>query len=162
MSRLDRLLNQVLGPRPHPHADRSSPPAGTRPATESVPLMDLQPRKTTASYTADKPWLASLHGTDALRSITLDVARFTPVDGVIASGTPLGRVTETKLVVPWTPDAKDGSNQLTGFLYSEIVASGATRAGASLLWHGVIATAHVPGGFDPAKVTASSTLTYYV
>ncbi|MFF9429393.1 hypothetical protein [Streptomyces sp. NPDC014746] len=30
------------------------------------------------------------------------------------------------------------------------------RAGAALHWHGVIAAARIPGGLDPAAITAST------
>ncbi|MCH0562178.1 head decoration protein [Streptomyces sp. MUM 2J] len=126
------------------------------------------------SATADRPWLASRHGLDTPLTITLDTALFTqgthytpPTLGqprnVMTAGIPLGRVTATGLYGPWDAAATDGRATFTGVLLADVpFAPGSGRAGAALLWHGVIATAHIPGGLDPTAITASTTQIHFI
>lgn len=136
--------------------------------------MDLQPISYSEYATADRPWLASRHGLDTPLTITLDTALFTavthytpPTQGqprnVMTAGIPLGRVTATGLYGPWDAAATDGRATFTGVLLSDVpFAPGSSRAGAALFWHGVIAAAHIPGGLDPAAITASTAQIHFV
>lgn len=97
----------------------------------------------------DQSWLASEHGTDAARTITLDtdlipssVYRF----GWVPSGLPVGQVTASGLYGPYDPEAEDGRETLTGFLLSSLPGPkepGNPIAGA-LLEHGKILPARLP------------------
>lgn len=66
--------------------------------------MDLSQKS--ISYSQDRrDWLGSQHGTDAPRSISLDVSKFTAnthyPDGYLKSGIPLGKITATGLYGPY-------------------------------------------------------------
>lgn len=66
--------------------------------------MDLSLRTETWGQD-DQSWLGSQHGTEAARSITLDVSKFTAnthyPNGYFPSGLPLGKVTSTGLYGPY-------------------------------------------------------------
>ncbi|MEU8136586.1 hypothetical protein [Streptodolium elevatio] len=66
--------------------------------------MDLSLRTETWGQD-DQSWLGSQHGTEAARTITLDVSKFTAnthyPDGYFKSGLPLGKVTATGLYGPY-------------------------------------------------------------
>ncbi|WP_329317933.1 head decoration protein [Streptomyces sp. NBC_01262] len=132
--------------------------------------MTIQPITTSRSYTADRAWLASLHGTDQTETITLDIAKFTKDTHWVAStdthqqysrvlsGVPVGKISASGLYGPYDPAAADGRQTLAGVVFAEaLFAPTATKVPAALLWHGVIKAASVPGGIDPTKVTPSST-----
>ncbi|WJV48877.1 head decoration protein [Streptomyces flavofungini] len=132
--------------------------------------MTLQPITTSTSYTADRAWLASLHGTDSTETVTLDISKLTAGTHHVAStdtaqpysrvlsGVPVGKITASGLYGAFDPAATDGRQALAGFVFAEtLFAPGATKVPAALLWHGVVAAAKVPGGIDPSKVTASVT-----
>lgn len=97
----------------------------------------------------DRSWLGSAHGTEATRSITLDVSTFTEgthyPDGFIPSGIALGRITATGLYGPYSNAAGDGRTVLAGHLFNstKVPANGAD-VGAPLLEHGVIVEANLP------------------
>ncbi|MFJ4412994.1 head decoration protein [Streptomyces sp. NPDC088925] len=132
--------------------------------------MSIQPISWSATYTANRDWLASLHGTDQTETITLDVTKLTegthyfastdtsqPYSYVV-SGIAVGRITESRLYGPYDPEATDGRQELAGHVLAEtFFAPGAKRCPAALLWHGSVWADHVPGGIDPAKILPSST-----
>ncbi|MFG2956396.1 head decoration protein [Streptomyces sp. NPDC048291] len=136
--------------------------------------MDLQPITYAESATADRPWLASRHGLDTPLTITLDTALFTegthytpPAFGqprnVMKAGMPLGRVTATGLYGPWDTTATDGRATFTGFLLADVpFTQDGSRAGAALLWHGVIAAAQIPVHLDPAAITDSTAQIHFI
>lgn len=66
--------------------------------------MDISVRSTTFGV-ENRSWLGSAHGTEATRTVTLDVSAFTEAthfpDGYIPSGTVLGRITATGLYGPY-------------------------------------------------------------
>jgi hypothetical protein len=136
--------------------------------------VDLQPITYSQSATADRPWLASVHGLDTPVTITLDTSLFTqgthyalpgPAQphNVMHAGIPLGRITATGLYGPWDRDSTDGRATFTGVLLADVpFAPGSPRAGAALLWHGVIAAAHIPGGLDVSTITASTAQIHFV
>ncbi|WP_416958656.1 head decoration protein [Streptomyces sp. Agncl-13] len=78
-------------------------------------------------------------------------------------GIPLGRVTATGLYGPWDKAATGGRATFTGVLLAAVpFAPTSTRAGAALLWHGVAAAAHIPGGFNPADIAQSTAPIHFV
>lgn len=132
--------------------------------------MSIQPISRSATYTANRDWLASLHGTDQTETITLDLSKFTANTHYfastdtdqpysrIASGIPVGKITASGLFAPWNPAAADGTQVLAGLVFAEaLFAPGVTKVPAALLWHGVVKTSKVPGGIDTTKVTWSPT-----
>ena len=65
----------------------------------------------------DRSWLGSAHGTEATRTITLDVSAFTAgthyPDGYIPSGTVVARNDSSGMYEPY-----DGDNTAAGFLFN--------------------------------------------
>lgn len=117
--------------------------------------MDIRVRKETL-LSEDRSWLGSAHGTEATRTVTLDMAKLTAkvTDGVIKSGMLLGRITASGQYGPYDPSASDGRETAAGFLFNTITASGAERVGAPLLEHGAVIEAKLPAGHgldDAAK-----------
>lgn len=107
--------------------------------------------------TENRSWLGSAHGTDATRSITLDVSAFTEAthfpDGYIPSGTVLGRITATGLYGPYDDAAVDGREIAAGFLFNSTkAATGGADVGAPMLEHGMVLEANLPAnsGLDAA------------
>ncbi|MFF7586732.1 head decoration protein [Kitasatospora purpeofusca] len=132
--------------------------------------MTIQPITSSTTLTADKPWLVGLHGTDSTETVTLDITKLTPnihyqastnsqqPYSRVLSGVPVGRITASGLYGAFDPTAADGRQVLAGVVNAEaLFAPTATRVPASLLWHGVVRAARVPGGIDPTKVTPTST-----
>ncbi|MFD8092375.1 head decoration protein [Streptomyces malaysiensis] len=127
--------------------------------------MSIQPVESSQYLTANREWLASLHGTDQTDTITLDLPLFT--EGVhyecgeccdpygrVFSGVPVGRVSESGLYGPYDPEAYCGRQVLRGFMIAEApFAPGQTRVPAALLWHGAVKASKVPGGIDLAQLT---------
>lgn len=108
----------------------------------------------------DQSWLGSAHGTDAARSITLDVSMFTAgthyPNGYFPSGLPLGLITSTGqsgvvgLYGPYNDSATDGRQTLVGFLLCAVDAPPATTVDVqgALLDHGRIVEAKLPIAVD--------------
>ena len=133
-------------------------------------MNDFQPTTYTDTVTADRPWLASLVGVQDTNTITLDLAKFTAnthyvtsanpaLQGrnVMKSGIPLGKVTSSGLYAPFKSDATDGTQNLAGFLVSQISFNPTSaKAAGALLWHGEVFADKVPVTFDPATVTATA------
>lgn len=131
--------------------------------------MTIQPISSSASYTADRSWLAGMHGTDSTETITCDITKFTKdvhyqasTDSTqpysrLLSGVPVGRVTASGLFGPYDPAAADGRQVLAGLIFAEtLFAPTQTKVAAALLWHGTVRTAKVPGGLDPSKIVPSA------
>lgn len=113
--------------------------------------MDVSVTRTTYGA-ASHAWLASAHGTDAARTVTLAIAAFTKAthypDGHLPDGLPLAiptSGTRAGLAVPVVDSASDGSQILAGYLLHpvEVPTSGANPAGA-LLDRGRVRTAATP------------------
>lgn len=121
--------------------------------------MDLSVR--TSSYSVeDRSWLGSAHGTEATRSITLNLSTFTAnthyPTGYLKSGTLLGRITATGLYGPYNDSATDGRQTAAGILFNSIpMATGGTNPSAPLMEHGVVVEAKLPtnSGVDTAGKT---------
>ncbi|MQY11439.1 hypothetical protein SRB5_15570 [Streptomyces sp. RB5] len=129
--------------------------------------MSIQPISTSASYTANTEWLASLHGTDHTDTVTLDMSTFTAGTHFFAStdpaqpysrllsGLPIGKITVSGLYGLYATGATDGRQNLAGFVYAEtLFAPGATKIPAALLWHGVVRTSKLPVVVAPVAPSA--------
>lgn len=121
--------------------------------------MDLSPTTTTTTLVREKPWLASAHGTDCPITVTLDVGgstfdsiRVNNGDGTytIPSGVALVKGAGTLY------QRVDGDDVARGHLLEEVrFKAGSTKAGASLLWHGLIVQAKVPASTAGAFANAN-------
>ncbi|MFI0141457.1 hypothetical protein [Streptomyces luteogriseus] len=126
--------------------------------------MTIQPVSKSEYTTANREWLASLHGTDSVDTITLDLNLFCEGThyvcgdgcdpyGRVLSGVPVGRVAESGLYGPYDPEAHCGRQILRGFVIAEApFAPGQTRVPAALLWHGAVKASKVPGGIDVSQL----------
>ncbi|MEU4094472.1 head decoration protein [Streptomyces sp. NPDC026673] len=129
--------------------------------------MTVQPVTTTQNLTADRSWLASLHGTRDVDSITLDLSSF--VSGThyvpstdpnvpysrFLSGIPVGKITASGLYGLYATGAADGRQNLAGFVFAEVLfAPGQTKVGAALLWHGAVKTSKLPVVVAPVVPSA--------
>lgn len=107
--------------------------------------MDIQPRVTSDIGQHDYDWLDSRFGTEDPETVTLDLSKFTEAthypDGFIRAGGPITKDGTTGLYGP----AAEADTTCDGHLYQNVqVNSGATKAGAPMLWHGVVRSARVP------------------
>ncbi len=116
--------------------------------------MDISVR--TVDYgVEDRSWLGSAHGTEATRTITLDMSTFTAgthyPDGFIPSGTVVARNDTSGMYEPY-----DGDNTAAGFLFNSITVASDANVGAPLLEHGIVIEAKLPdnSGFDAAAAEA--------
>ncbi|MGW2700810.1 head decoration protein [Streptomyces sp. NPDC001340] len=130
--------------------------------------MTVQPVTTTQNLTADRSWLASMHGTDSVDSITLDMSTFTsgthyvpstdtdiPYSRVL-SGVPVGKITASGLYGLYQTGATDGRQNLAGFIFAEVLfAPAQTKVPAALLWHGSVKTAKLPVAVTPVAPSAT-------
>lgn len=99
----------------------------------------------------DRSWLASAHGTDATRTVTLDLSKFTKNThypaGLLRSGTALGRVSASGKYGPYDDAASDGRQVMVGHLFSTVDLQAATLpsyVGAALLEHGLVLETLLP------------------
>lgn len=130
--------------------------------------MTVQPVTTTQTLTADRSWLASLHGADSVDSITLDMSTLTsgthyvpstdtdiPYSRVL-SGIPVGKITASGLYGLYQTGATDGRQNLAGFVFAEVLfAPSQTKVPAALLWHGSVKTAKLPVTVTPVAPSAT-------
>lgn len=110
--------------------------------------MDITVR--TVDYGVEnRSWLGSAHGTEATRTITLDMSAFTAgthyPDGFIPSGTVVARDDDSGMYGPY-----DGDNTAAGFLFNSITVVSDANVGAPLLEHGIVIESKLPedSGFD--------------
>lgn len=117
--------------------------------------MDISVRTTTYGV-ENRSWLGSAHGTEATRTVTLDVSAFTEAthypDGYIPSGVVLGRITASGLYGPYDNAAVDGRELAAGFLFNSTTVNGTADLGAPLLEHGMVIEDKLPSnsGLDAA------------
>jgi len=115
--------------------------------------MDLSQRVETFGQ-EDQTWLDSAHGTDAARSITIDITKGFVAGthypaGHLPSGTPLGKVTASGKFGLYDDAASDGRQTLVGHLFtSQKVGTGDLIA--PLFEHGRINAAKLPFAGDAA------------
>lgn len=125
--------------------------------------------QTTESFGQDdQSWLASAHGTDTARSITLDTSTFTSgthyPNGYFPSGLALGKITATGKYGPYSNAASDGTEVLAGFLMTAIDAPSVNTIDpqGALLWHGAVIEAKLPIAVDSAgKADVAGRLTFF-
>lgn len=107
----------------------------------------------------DQSWLASAHGTDTARPLTLDTSAFVAgthyPNGYFPSGLPLGRITATGLYGPYDNTAADGREVLAGFLFTAVAAPSVNTVDpqGALFWHGAVVEAKLPRPVDAAGKT---------
>ncbi|MEV3855058.1 head decoration protein [Streptomyces sp. NPDC050095] len=116
----------------------------------------------------DQSWLASAHGTDTARTITLDTSAFTPgthyPGGYFPSGLPLGRITATGKYGPYSGAASDGRETLAGHLFTAVKAptDNTVDPQGALLWHGAVVLSKLPATVDAAgQADAAGRITYF-
>lgn len=87
---------------------------------------------------------------------TLNLALFTPVDGVIPAGTPLAKVTASGLYGPYDDGGTGGLEVFAGRLFDTIPTRGKTtgNVGASRIVVGAVYAAKCPDSPNAAAVTA--------
>lgn len=125
--------------------------------------------QTTESFGQDdQSWLASAHGTDTARSITLDTSTFTSgthyPNGYFPSGLPLGKITATGKYGPYNNAASDGTEVLAGFLMTAVDAPSVNTIDpqGALLWHGAVIESKLPAAVDSAgKADVVGRLTFF-
>jgi len=108
----------------------------------------------------DRSWLGSAHGTEATRTITLDVSAFTAgthyPNGYIPSGTVVAQIPATGLYGPYSNGGAGGLGDAAGFLFTSVnVTEGGPDVGAPLLEHGMVIEDRLPenSGFDAGAAT---------
>lgn len=121
--------------------------------------MDLRLR-TESFGVEDQTWLGSAHGTDAARSVTLDVDTFVSgthyPNGYLPSGIPLGKITADGTYGLYDPEADDGRAVLAGFLFTtQAVNAGAESIVAPMLDHGKVILANLPVAIADAAAAAA-------
>lgn len=98
----------------------------------------------------DHRWLYSRHAVENAATGTLDVSSFTPVNGVIKSGTPVAKDTGSGLLVAYTTPE---SQALYGFVLNDTEAAADTPA--AIVWHGRIRTEFLPAESFAPPATAT-------
>lgn len=119
--------------------------------------MSIAPKTTTITGPGNPGWLGSAHGTDATRTITLDVSTFTAAthypNGFVPGGTPVGKITTSGKYGPYDNTAEDGTETLVGFVYGDFPVDGQTALAVALLDHGKVVEARLPISVDAAGKT---------
>lgn len=110
----------------------------------------------------DQSWLASAHGTDATRSINVDVSTFTAgthyPEGYLKSGYPLKKVADNKYGL-WSNGDTD---PIEGHLFTALrVRPGTTVVVGALLWHGAVVAAKLPSSVNPAGQATARDIRYF-
>lgn len=129
--------------------------------------MTVQPVTTAQNLTADRSWLASLHGTGDIDTVTLDLSTFTAGTHYFAStdttvpysrllsGLPIGKITASGLYGLYSTGAADGRQNLAGFVFAEVLFNPtSTKIPAALMWHGSVKTAKLPVVVAPVAPSA--------
>lgn len=109
--------------------------------------MDISPTRETYAQ-ADHSWLGSSHGTDAARTVTIDVSTLTAgthyPNGYLPDGTPLGELAAGLYGV--YDDSDPGT--LAGFLLEPVKVTGDADVAGALLEHGRVIEANLPFAID--------------
>lgn len=116
----------------------------------------------------DQSWLASAHGTDNARTITLDTSAFTAgthyPNGYFPSGLPLGKITATGKYGPYNNASSDGTEVLAGFLFTAVAAPSVNTVDpqGAMIWHGAVIEAKLPVAVDSAgKTDVAGRITFF-
>lgn len=91
----------------------------------------------------DQTWLGSTHGIRNARTAVLTVSAFTPVDGVIKSGTPVDAADEGA-VVPFT----GAEGERLGFVLTDQAVGADAKINAPILRHGIVKVDNLPVEFE--------------
>lgn len=125
----------------------------------------MELKLTTESFGQDsQEWLASAHGTETARTITLDLTTFTAgthyPDGYIKSGYALKKLVSGKYGLFTAGDHDD--EVIAGHLFTAVrVSTGATKVGAALLWHGAVFAAKCPHTVNALGQATAKAITYF-
>lgn len=120
-------------------------------------MNDFQPVRVSEEATADRPWLASLVGTNDCNSILLDLTKFTETvhwekgtalqpRNVLKSGIPLGKVTASGLYAPYSGPRSEVQN---------VTITGSPTGGTYTLTFSGQTTAAIPYNATAAQVKAA-------
>ncbi|MFD3516345.1 hypothetical protein [Streptomyces sp. NPDC058657] len=120
-------------------------------------MNDFQPLRVSEEATADRPWLASLVGTNDMNTITLDLAKFVAgvhyeagnllqPRNVIKSGLALGKVTATGLYAPYSGPTSE---------VQTVTVTGTPTGGTYTLTFSGQTTAAIPYNATAAQVKAA-------
>lgn len=90
----------------------------------------------------DQSWLGSAHGLRNSRTSVLTVSAFTPVDGVIKSGTPVDASDESA-VVPFT----GAEGERLGFVLTDQKVGVDEKINAPVIRHGIVKVDKLPVSF---------------
>jgi hypothetical protein len=132
--------------------------------------MDLTQRSVTFSQDR-RDWLGSQHGTDILRSVTLDVSTFTAgthyPDGYLKSGIPLGKITASGKYGLYDDTKTDGRQTCVGLLATgvEVInhrGQASTSVNGSMFLHGFVVLSKLPVALDAAGQTDVASRIYTV
>jgi hypothetical protein len=118
--------------------------------------MQLSPRVETFGA-GDQSWLGSKHGTDAARTVTIDVTAMSGkiANGVIKSGEALGKITATGLYSAYASGGSGGVEVLAGFLLCDTpVVTGAGNVVAAMVDHGRVKLSKLPSTVTAAASTS--------
>lgn len=108
-------------------------------------MTEMTPTRTDYAV-EDRRWLRDVHGLTDTIGATIDPASITTAafpDGLIKSGTPLGRITASRLWGPYDPAATDGRSTAAGHLLDATVVK-ANRVSVAVLDHGAILRDYLP------------------
>lgn len=110
--------------------------------------MDISVRRETFAQPSHL-WLGSSHGTDAARTVTIDVSELTAnthyPNGYLPDGTPLGLLDGSDLYGVY--DGTD-PDTLAGFLLEPVKVTGDADVAGALLDHGRVIEEHLPFPID--------------
>lgn len=110
--------------------------------------MDLSIRSETFAAD-DQSWLGSAHGTDATRTVTIDVSTFTAgthyPEGFLKSGLPLAVLPSGRYGL-FDAAATNSQGTLVGFLFTPVKAPAdtATPVYGAILRHGAVIASRLP------------------
>lgn len=120
----------------------------------------------TDTFTQDeRDWLGSAHGTDRLRTVSLDVTAFNAgthyPNGYLNSGIVLAKSTVSGKYVPYANAGANGAGTPVGILFTQtrVIPLGTTTASATvqapLFHHGDVVQAKLPSnsGIDAGGIT---------
>jgi hypothetical protein len=118
-------------------------------------MVNIQPTTTTVNYTDSKPWLVAVDRTFN-KSGTLDLSKITnaahkTADGLyVLSGIPLKETTPGSATTLLEP-ANLTTDVIVGFLFEYHTFAATGKTSCSVLTHGAVSKANIPGG-APATV----------
>jgi len=112
----------------------------------------------------DQSWLASAHGTDTGRTITLDLTTLTAgthyPNGYLKSGYALKKLGSGKYGLFSVGD--ESGAVIAGHLLTAVkIPTGATKVAGALMWHGAVVTAKLPHTVNAAGQATAKAISYF-